>query len=282
VGGLVTALLIKTPLGSLGWQTLVLYMAAVCAALAGLLVFALPESPRYLLLRQPKSVSTLDILRRLKLAGTPTAAAEYSEPAHRGAFKALFADGRAIGTLLLWATFIGVCAVVSFFTSWLPLLYTYAGHDAAAGVSASAAYWTGGIVSGIVLPLFALRWHVDRVLLIASLGAAVACAGLGAVLSSGPAANLALAFACGIFISGAFYLLYPPAVHFYPTEIRSTGIGAAVAFGRLGNMLSPAAAGLLLGWGTTPTGIFLAMALLPALSVVAVAAFHRYTQSTQL
>ena len=89
--------------------------------------------------------------------------------------------------------------------------------------------------------------------------------------------NLVIAFGAGMFVNGSFYLLYPPAVRFYPTEIRSTGIGAAVAFGRIGNVLSPWAAGRLLTAGFAPIAVFQGMALPLLLSLAALLAFHRLT-----
>ena len=86
--------------------------------------------------------------------------------------------------------------------------------------------------------------------------------------------NMAVAFACGMFASGSFYLLYPPAVRFYPTEIRSTGVGAAVAFGRIGNVLSPLVASLLLEAGVAPGAVFVAMALPLLVSFAAMGVFH--------
>ena len=74
-------------------------------------------------------------------------------------------------------------------------------------------------------------------------------------------------------------MLFPPAARFYPTHIRSTGIGAAMAFGRIGNMLSPAAAGFMLGAGLQPASVFYAMAAPMVLSCVALVAFDRLTAS---
>jgi hypothetical protein len=81
-----------------------------------------------------------------------------------------------------------------------------------------------------------------------------------------------------MFVNGSFYLLYPPAVRFYPTDIRSTGIGSAVAFGRLGNMLSPWAAGALLAAGFTPIAVFEGMALPLIFSLAALFVFYRLTR----
>jgi AAHS family 3-hydroxyphenylpropionic acid transporter len=83
-----------------------------------------------------------------------------------------------------------------------------------------------------------------------------------------------------MFVSGSFYLLYPPAVHFYPTEIRSTGIGAAVAFGRIGNVASPLAASMLLELGMRPGNVFVAMAAPLGLSLGALIWFHAREKTT--
>lgn len=279
VGGLVAASALKAGLGTIAWQTVVLYMTGLCVAAAAVIALGLPESPRYLLLRDAQDAALGRLLGRLGLSERPSPEAEAGGEAGHTRLAALFADGRAPGTLLLWGTFIGACSTVSFYTRWLTLIYTAAGRPAGDGVTASAAYWAGGIVSGLVLPLFAFRWHVNKVLLAAILGAAAFTAAQGTTLGLGSAMSvqLPLAFGCGFFASGAFYLLYPPAAHFYPTDIRSTGIGAAVAFGRIGNTLSPLAAGLMLGAGLGAAPVFVAMTGPLLLSAVALVVFHRLT-----
>ena len=125
--------------------------------------------------------------------------------------------------------------------------------------------------------MFARRWHVNKVLLATIMLAVASCTAMGLVLPFGNTAILIVATICGVFVSGAFFMLYPPAARFYPTHIRSTGIGAAVAFGRIGNMLSPAAAGFMLGAGSAPATVFYAMATPMVLSCVALVAFDRLT-----
>jgi len=119
------------------------------------------------------------------------------------------------------------------------------------------------------------------VLLASILAAVASCVGLGLALPMGMVFNLVAATLCGVFVSGAFFMLFPPAARFYPTRIRSTGIGAAMAFGRIGNMLSPAAAGFMLGAGLQPASVFYAMAAPMVLSCVALVACDRLTASSE-
>jgi AAHS family 4-hydroxybenzoate transporter-like MFS transporter len=280
LGGFLASIGMQTRLGALDWQTLILYMSLLCALTTGVLIASLPESPRYLLLRDAAGAKTKAMLDRLRLTEIPAPEAD-PRAKGRGNIAALFQDGRAIGTLLIWAFFIGVCAEVSFFTSWLTLILTYAGHSQIDAVHVNSAYWLGGIVAGLVLPLFALRWHVNVVLLAAILGGAICSVTLGLTIDGGVTLNLVLGFACGGFASGAFYLLYPPAVRFYPTEIRSTGVGSAVAFGRIGNVLSPLAASLMLEARFAPATVFMAMAVPLIFSGGALAIFHRRTKHSE-
>ena len=61
--------------------------------------------------------------------------------------------------------------------------------------------------------------------------------------------------------------MYALAAHVYPTEIRSTGVGTAVAFGRVGNVLAVYVGGFALDRGGT-AGYFLSWAVLMALVFV--------------
>jgi sugar phosphate permease len=189
----------------------------------------------------------------------------------------LFAPGRAWGTALLWATFIGVGWPLSFFTNWLTKIYTEAGHAAAAGVDAMAFYSGGAIVGGLLLPLFSRRWHHDKVLMACLVIAAAVTVSLGLLLQAATEVHMSMCFLCGVFVSGVFFLLYPPAVRYYPTDIRSSGIGAAVAFGRIGNTISPMVAGAMLGAGLAPPVVFWTMAMPLLVSCCALFLFHRLT-----
>ncbi len=249
---MLAALIVKIPPPTAPWQTSVYYVAAGCAVVTLLLLMLLQESPRYLLVRSGR----------------------------RNRLRDLFGEGRASGTALLWITFIGVCAPVSFFTNWLTSILTHAGKPSAVGVDAIAFYSAGAMLGGLVLPLFARRWHVNMVLLATIVLAVVSCIAMGLVLALDDVTNLVVATICGVFVSGAFFMLYPPAARFYPTHIRSTGIRAAVAFGRIGNMISPAVAGFMLGSGSAPATVFYAMAAPMVVSCVALVGFHRLTAST--
>jgi AAHS family 3-hydroxyphenylpropionic acid transporter len=79
------------------------------------------------------------------------------------------------------------------------------------------------------------------------------------------------AFVAGYFVIGGQLALYAIAPGLYPTAIRGTGVGAAVAVGRLGSIAGPLLAGTLLlhGFGTNAVP----MAAMPGLVVAFCAVF---------
>ena len=62
---------------------------------------------------------------------------------------------------------------------------------------------------------------------------------------------LALSGAVGFCLLGANYALYGVAPAYYPRAIRGTGSGASIAVGRVGSIVGPLLAGLLIGGGTS-------------------------------
>ena len=69
---------------------------------------------------------------------------------------------------------------------------------------------------------------------------------------------------------GANYALLGMATAYYPTAIRGTGSGVAVAVGRVGSVLGPLVPGLLLQGGMSATDVIILMAPTTALAGIAV------------
>jgi AAHS family 4-hydroxybenzoate transporter-like MFS transporter len=71
-----------------------------------------------------------------------------------------------------------------------------------------------------------------------------------------------LGFTAPLGASGGIAL----AATFYPTAMRSSGVGWAMGFGRFGQVCSPLVIGLLLTLGWAPGPILAAMAVAPLLA----------------
>jgi AAHS family 4-hydroxybenzoate transporter-like MFS transporter len=65
----------------------------------------------------------------------------------------------------------------------------------------------------------------------------------------------------GFTVQGAQAGLNALAASFYPTAIRSTGVGWALGIGRIGSIVGPVIGGIMLSIGWHPQQIFLAGAI---------------------
>ena len=134
-----------------------------------------------------------------------------------------------------------------------------------------SAFSLGGIIGSLIEGPLINRLGAFAVML----GEFVAAIGLIVVLAfmfgSYPV-MLTATFVLGVAVQGAQGGLNALAAIFYPTTIRSTGVGWCSGIGRIGSIVGPLIGGLLLSMAWTPRQIFLA-GVLPAFCSAAVVAF---------
>lgn len=111
-------------------------------------------------------------------------------------------------------------------------------------------YNVGGILGSILMGVLLDKLRMSFVIKLIYLGILFS---LCCLAISPTVALLALsAVGCGLFIVGGQSALYGLAAMYYPTEMRGTGVGSAVAIGRIGSFAGPLMAGLLsLGQSST-------------------------------
>ncbi len=176
-----------------------------------------------------------------------------------------------MATALLWTVAFMNVLDAYFVASWLPTVLRDAGHPTTTAVLVGTAVQVGGAIGTFVLGGVVQRLGFVRVL---SVCFAVAAASLCAVAE--PALPLAaaapVAFVVGWCIFGGQPGLNALAATYYPTDLRSTGIGAMLGVGRFGAILGPLVAGGLLARGWTGAELFRAAAVPAVISTVAMLA----------
>lgn len=181
---------------------------------------------------------------------------------------ALFGGGRTPITLLLWLAFLPTLLILYLILNWLPTLAVANGLDRAVAPQASLAFNFAGVVGALVLGKLVDRMDTRWPLTCAYAGLIVSLFALSA--ASGLSTTLFLSGAAGFFLLGANYALYGVAATYYPTNVRGTGSGASIAVGRVGSIIGPLLAGILLGGGTSASGVVQYMMPVAALAGVAV------------
>jgi AAHS family 3-hydroxyphenylpropionic acid transporter len=181
---------------------------------------------------------------------------------------ALFAQGRATATALLWASYLFTQLIVYLINNWLPTLMVAKGFTPPQAGLISAIENLGAAAGCVVLAAIADRGRLRAVILASYLAMALGLWALGA--ATGFAAVAAAGVVVGFFAIGGQLVLYAVTPRYYPTLARATGVGAAVAVGRIGGITGPLAAGQLLALGVSPAGVLLAAT--PAAAVAGAAA----------
>ncbi|MGY2051348.1 3-(3-hydroxy-phenyl)propionate transporter MhpT [Methylobacterium sp. JK268] len=161
---------------------------------------------------------------------------------------ALFAEGRAGATALLWTAFFLGLLVLYLLLNWLPSLLIARGLSRADAAWVQMAFNIGSALGSVATGILMERWgRTPTTLLVFGASAAAILLLLG--VPPDLTATLAVGACVGATISGSQTVLYALAATCYPTEGRGTGVGAAVSAGRLGSVAGPLLAGALIGAG---------------------------------
>ncbi|MGD0027033.1 MAG: MFS transporter, partial [Xanthobacteraceae bacterium] len=174
--------------------------------------------------------------------------------------KHLFREGRALGTVLLWIIFFCSLLDIFFLSSWLPTVLHDAGLSISASVVETALFQGGGVVAGLTLGLVIDRAGFLKVLVPVYIGAGLAIGSIGFAGTSLVLIMIA-SFLSGAFVIGGQNSVNVLAAVFYPTYIRSTGVGWALGIGRLGSIVGPIIGGVLLQAHWDRTSLFVIAAV---------------------
>jgi len=190
--------------------------------------------------------------RRSAAAGVPEGAAVQSVGC------VLFGAGRAATTLLLWAGFFFTQLVLLLMLNWLPSLMIGLGFTRTEASIASVCFNVSGGLGAMLLGRVHAGRHRRRWVVITYVGMAAALTAVSGVGADFRIAVIACACA-GVFIIGAQLILFALAPLYYQFNMRGTGVGAAVALGRLGSVVGPLFAGGLLARGGGSATVLLAV-----------------------
>ncbi|MFL6966399.1 3-(3-hydroxy-phenyl)propionate transporter MhpT [Pseudomonas alvandae] len=170
--------------------------------------------------------------------------------------QALFGEGRGMTTLGLWLSYFFTLTVMYMLLNWLPSLLLEQGFSKPQAGLVQMLFNIGGTLGSLLGGLLLDRCNAIKVVLFVYAGLLSALAGVG--VSVGIVPMGIAGFAAGLFVMAAQLVLYALAPPSYPTAVRATGVGAAVAIGRLGSVAGPLAAGQILAAGAGTSTVLLA------------------------
>jgi MFS transporter, AAHS family, 4-hydroxybenzoate transporter len=266
-GGFVSAWLIP----AYGWRSVFYFGAAVPFVIALVMFLWLPESLQFLAARGKHATKLRRWLKRVDptLSSLETAVFVAETPRKTGVpIVHLFYDGRATGTIMLWTLNFMNLLELYFLSNWLPTVVKQSGYSTPTAVLVGTTLQVGGMLGGI-----GLGWLINRLGFVSVLTTSFALAFLNIALIGVPGLSLTLlvvvVFVAGVGVAGGQSGVNALSATYYPTDLRSTGIGAGLGIGRIGAILGPVAAGALISLQWPPERLFIVFAI-PALIASAV------------
>ena len=246
IGGMASALLGAWLVPVYGWK-IMFYIAIIpCLALPLIWKF-LPESLMYLTSKHQTDTTRTIVSKiapeQVLTTDTQFVLNEVSEE-DNAPLKALFQQGRSFSTFMFWIAFFMCLLMVYALGSWLPKLMIQAGYSLGASMIFLFALNIGGMVGAIGGGALADRFHIKKVLSIMFMCGALALILLG--LNSPQMVLYTLIAVAGAATIGSQILLYTFVAQYYPTTVRSTGMGWASGIGRIGAIVGPVLTGALL------------------------------------
>jgi AAHS family 4-hydroxybenzoate transporter-like MFS transporter len=244
----------------------------------------LPESPRYLARHRGRWPELARLLRRM---GHPVPADAGFDDLTEGAksaapLKALVARGLRGDTFALWTAYFSSLVAVYLAFSWLPSILSAAGLGAAVASTGLTVFNLGGVVGAIAGGAIIARAGSRSAMLAMTAGAVAGAAVLSQMAITAQSAVMPIIVMLAItggFINAVQVAMYALSAHVYPTTVRATGIGTAVAVGRSGAIISGYAGPWALAYGGSAS-FFHLMAVSMLVTFVALAVTRRHIPRT--
>ncbi|MDH4609213.1 MFS transporter [Pseudomonas sp. BN102] len=268
-GGFVSAKMIP----AFGWHSLLLVGGLLPLLLAVVLLLWLPESARFLVVRNKGADKVRQVLAPIA-PGEVAVASGFSVPEQktvqsRNVFQVIFSGTYSAGTLLLWLTYFMGLVIVYLLTSWLPTLMRDSGASMEQAAFIGALFQFGGVLSAVGVGWAMDRFNPHKVIGVFYLlaGGFAYCVGQ----SLGEVTLLAtLVLLAGMCVNGAQSAMPSLAARFYPTQGRATGVSWMLGIGRFGAILGAWIGATLLGLGWNFEQVLTALVVPAAIATTAV------------
>jgi len=222
-----------------GWRSVLELGGAVPVVLSAVMLFALPESVRYLVanrLPAERIRNALKHISRSVLEAPSFFMAEKSAAAAASGngLKVIMSRSFITGTLMLWLAYFMGLVIFYALINWMPILFKDAGLDARTATLVSSLFPLGG-VGAILLGWMMDRFNPNRVIALCFGLTAVSIYAIG--FSTGSVALLMLVvFVGGTLMNTAQSSLPALAAAYYPTQGRATGVAWMMGVGRFGGV----------------------------------------------
>lgn len=228
-----------------GWRSVLELGGVLPIGLALIMLFALPESVRYLVARGAPAERIRAVLGRIsasignadRFVLGETVVARVANDQGKSGVALILSRSYVVGSAMLWLTY-GMGIVIFYaLINWMPILLKDAGLEPQTALLVTSLFPLGG-VGAIAFGLLMDKFNANRVIMIGYLITAACVYAIGQV-----AGNLGwlvvMVFVGGAVMNTTQTSMPALAAAFYPTAGRATGVAWMMAIGRIGAVAAP-------------------------------------------
>jgi AAHS family 4-hydroxybenzoate transporter-like MFS transporter len=273
LGGAVPGLVGVTLMPTYGWPVIFIVGGIIPIVIGLCLIFAIPESIKFMVLRGGRDEAVRRLVQKLDPSAPVEPATQFvldqteGSAATRGSPLALFRNGWAVVTVLVWLIFVLNLMANNLMNAWLPMIVQTGGHSAAQGSFAGSLYQLGGSAGGLALGILMDRIGLKILTIIFTI--AVPVLAFTGFVGSSETLLLVMAFFSGCVVVGTQNALNAGTGIIYPTALRANGVGYALGVGRVGSVTGPLIGSLLTSLAMPLQVFFYVTAVAPLLCAVA-------------
>ena len=254
LGGFLGGVAVSRLLPLFDWPSVFVLGGVLPLLLLPVVMWLLPESPRFLLARGRLTTGSRRLMDRLGI--DLAAPAQPVDVATGNPVAGLFRDGLAPVTVLVWILYFANLLSMFMIGYWMPTVLSMSGLAPADAVFAASLREAGPLVSVFLIVPLSTRFGPPNVLAVSLACGILAIAAIG-LLALPHFALLAVILMVGACTVGSMTGVNGMTAALYPARVRTTGMGWALGVGRLGAIVGPWLGGALLTAGWPPRQIFL-------------------------
>jgi len=246
-----------------GWEGALFLGAALSAAIVPVVLFWMPESPRFMVRRNnadprlPRLLAQLDPTLDPR---TPLTTSTACQIPPGGRVSVLLGQGRRLTTILLWCAFVASFLFIGQWSSWSTTVFKDVLHMDWKTVGATTSLYSslgvvGTFVIGFAIDRFGFRAVLPKTYALAFIGA------IGAGVTAPGSIMFVFLGMMGLFQISSQAGLAALSPTLYPPTHKATAVGWAYGAGRIGAIIAPASGSALIGLHGGPLETFAGLAL---------------------
>jgi MFS transporter, AAHS family, 4-hydroxybenzoate transporter len=270
-----------------GWRSLFIVGGAVAFVGTALLILFLPESLKFLALKNKHPVVIAAYARRLAPGQAVSADDKFMisdeglAPGRKFTVSLLFRNELRWITPLMWLAYTASSMAVFFSSSWGPNILLMIGYTRSTAALTASLNILAGAVGGLLLMRFLDKRGAATIAIFPAIATPLLLT--LAFARMGGHGFLVLYFFSSMCVVGAHYGLMGIAGIFYPSAYRSSGTGWMASVGKIGSIVGPILGGVALARMPTKF-VFAILALCPvviAISVTIIGRFQRHMERNE-